>query len=214
MDSCYVYNSCLFDDDLFQSISLDRIKDAFKTVRIKIGDFFVDVFGFEIRKEENVLQDDVDVLDDASSKLNVASLDIEEKIENGECSFGLALPQSEINIIKHRQEMLDQSFSECFDDANNDRNVFSPVYEQLKGFVQSLDFEDCIVNASRKRERVDFNLFFDGGLFVSVAQNINSDENDDVMFSVSRNKKKIIISKMDIHELMEKIKIVQKIAID
>ena len=196
MDSCYVYNSCLFDDDLFQSISLDRIKDAFKTVRIKIGDFFVDV------------------LDDASSKLNVASLDIEEKIENGECSFGLALPQSEINIIKHRQEMLDQSFSECFDDANNDRNVFSPVYEQLKGFVQSLDFEDCIVNASRKRERVDFNLFFDGGLFVSVAQNINSDENDDVMFSVSRNKKKIIISKMDIHELMEKIKIVQKIAID
>lgn len=214
MDSSFVYAPRFFDDDFFRSIPLDSIKDAFNTIRIKIGDFFVEVLGFETRKEEDVLQDDVDVLDNTSSRLNVACFDIEKKIENGEYSFGIALPQSEINIIKHRQEMLDQSFSECFDETNDDRDVFSPVYEQLKFFIQTLDFEDCVVNASRKRERVDFNLFFDGGLFVSIAQDINSDENDDVMFSISRNKKKIIISRMNIHELMEKIKIVQKIAID
>lgn len=204
MESCLTYEPCVFDADFFQAIPVDRIKDAFDSIRIKIGDFFVEILGFETHREDDVFQDNVDVFD------------IEKNIKNEEYSYGQTLSQSEINKIKitHRQEMLDLSFSECFDEANGDRCVFSPVYEQLKVFVQTLDFEDCIVNASRKRERVDFNLFFDGGLFVSIAQNIYSDEKDDVMFSVSRNKKKIIISKMNIYELIEKIKLVQKIAID
>lgn len=209
MSSCLVYESqSLINLDTL-STSLDKIKNVINKASVTIGKIVVDVFGFTVNNYLDAFQSKNDTLE--VNKLIPTSCDITEKIKNTTSPFDLVIPQSEVNAFSNRQKMLDDSFEAAFNDEKADYEMFFPTFEQLKASVRKLDFKGCFVDVSRSRERVNFNLSFNGGLFVSLAKTVDSTESNDVMFSISRNKRKIIISQMDVDELIEKIKDVQEI---
>ena len=136
---------------------------------------------------------------------------VTEKIEDTTSSFEIVVPQSEINVLNIRKKMLEDSFAASFDAEKKGLDVFLPTFEQLECYVQRLDFKGCFVDVSTTEELIDFNLTFDGDLFVSIAKAIGATDSNEVMFSISRKKRKIIISQLDVDELISKIKDVQKI---
>jgi hypothetical protein len=203
----YVPQSLINLDSL--STSLDKIKNVINKVSVTIGKIVVEVFGFTINDHLEAFQSKNDALD--VNKLIPTSCNITEKIKNTALPFDLVFPQSEVNALSNRQKMLDDSFWKSFNAKEDDSKIFFPTFEKLKASVQKLDFKGCFVDVSRCRERVNFHLTFNGDLFVSLAKTIDSIESNDVMFSISRKKRKIIISQMNIDELIEKIKEVQEI---
>lgn len=97
-----------------------------------------------------------------------------------------------------------ESFSESYKTGKYIKK-FKDTFLKMVEDISTLAFTDCFVNLSNKRNRVDFNLSFDSNMFISVAR--STDSNDDMdMFSVSRNKKKIVISIMKHNELIKKLK--------
>lgn len=77
--------------------------------------------------------------------------------------------------------------------------------------IAELGFDEAFVDCSYGRGRLDFNLFYKSGLFISVARPVDSDDDAD-FFSISRNKKKIIISQLEHAALIERLKEVERIA--
>lgn len=97
-----------------------------------------------------------------------------------------------------------ESFSESYKTGKYIKK-FKDVYLKMVEDISTLAFTDCFVDLSNKRNRVDFNLSFDNDINISVAR--STDSNDDIdMFSISRNKKTIVISTMKHKELIEKLK--------
>ena len=209
MSFCLAYepqNLNNFDSLLFP---LDKIKNVINKVSITIGKIAVDVFGFEINDCLDAFQNENDSLD--VNQLTPISCIVTEKIEDTTSSFDIVVPQSEINVLNIRKKMLEDSFMASFDAEKKGLDVFLPTFEQLECYVQRLDFKGCFVDVSTTEELIDFNLTFDGDLFVSIAKAIGATDSNEVMFSISRKKRKIIISQMDVDELISKIKDVQKI---
>ena len=213
MESCLAYEQCLFDCNEFQNKLFRRSRKPVDSMHVKNGKLEIYVYGFETNKEVDVFERTVDVLSGISSELTpFFDHDVDEIAENKSECFSHVISQLEINTIRHRR-MLEESFLESLSEKTCDKECFTSVFEQLGNRIQKLDFKGCFVDVSQVRNRINFNLVFDGGLFISIAKTIDSIDSDEVMFSISRNKKKIIISQMNVDDLMEKISEVQKIAV-
>lgn len=107
---------------------------------------------------------------------------------------------------------LDRLFEESFSTGHT-ATVFKELYDQMAPSIAELGFDDAFVDCSNRRGRLDFNLFYTSGLFISVARPVDS--NDDVdFFSISRNKKKIVISQMEHVALIERLKEAEQVAED
>lgn len=97
-----------------------------------------------------------------------------------------------------------ESFSESYKTEKYIKK-FEDTYLKIVEDISTLAFKDCFVDLSNKRNRVTFHLSFDNNINISIAR--STDSNDDMdMFSVSRNKKKIVISTMKHNELIKKLK--------
>lgn len=101
--------------------------------------------------------------------------------------------------------MLKKSFEESFKIINVD-DSFVTTFDKMAESIQSLNFKDCFVDVSQKRRRVDFNLAFDNDIFVSIAQDVDSADSDEVMFAISHKKENVVIDQMNLQCLINKIK--------
>ena len=109
-----------------------------------------------------------------------------------------------------QREKLDRSFEESFSGVKYG-DCFKDLYSRMAPSIAELGFDEAIVNCSNSRGRLDFNLFYRSGLFISVARPLDS--NDDVdFFSISRNKKKNVISQLEHVALIERLKEVELVA--
>lgn len=106
--------------------------------------------------------------------------------------------------IESQRFKLYESFSESYKTGKYIKK-FEDTYLKMVKDISTLAFTGCFVDLSNKMNIVDFNLMFDDNINISVAR--STDSNDDMdMFSISRNKKKIIISIMKHNELIKKLK--------
>lgn len=97
-----------------------------------------------------------------------------------------------------------ESFSESYKTGKYIKK-FEDTFLKMVKDISTLAFTGCFVDLSNEMNIVDFNLMFDDNISISVAR--STDSNDDIdMFSISRNKKKIVISTMKHNELIEKLK--------
>ena len=111
-----------------------------------------------------------------------------------------------------QREKLDRAFEESFSTGKYG-DCFKELYDRMAPSIAELGFDEAFIECSNSRDRLDFNLFYKSGLFISVARPVDS--NDDVdFFSISRNKKKIVISQLEHVALIERLKEVELIAAD
>ena len=104
-------------------------------------------------------------------------------------------------------DKLYNSFIENFKNGENDIERFQELFEKVSGELSKLNILDAFVDVSRKKDLIDFNLNLEEGLFLSVASNVNN-TTDDVMFSVARNHKTLVIDIMRLNEIINRINII------
>lgn len=109
-----------------------------------------------------------------------------------------------------QREKLDRSFDESFSTGLYG-DCFKDLYDRMAPSISELGFDEAFVNCLKSRGRLDFNLFYRSGLFISLARPIDSNDEID-FFAISRNKHKIIISESEHHaELIEQLKEVEQL---
>lgn len=111
-----------------------------------------------------------------------------------------------------QREKLDRSFEESFSTGQYG-DCYKELYDRMAPSIVELGFDEAFVECSISRGRLDFNLFYKSGLFISVARPVDS--NDDVdFFSISMNKKKIVITQLEHVALIERLKEAERVAED
>lgn len=106
-----------------------------------------------------------------------------------------------------RQESLDKlcdSFYANFIKGQMDVERFFPLFKNMAKELRNLKINYVFVDVSRKKNMIDFNLSLDEGLFLSVAQVLN-EPMENVMFTIARNNKTIVIDEMPLKELVRKV---------
>ena len=100
-------------------------------------------------------------------------------------------------------DKLYKSFSESFNDSQDDVERFEPLFMKIANELKCLNICSAFVDVSRKKNLIDFNLNLENGLFLSVASNVE-EPTDDVMFSLAMNHKTIVINMMPLKEVVER----------
>lgn len=98
-----------------------------------------------------------------------------------------------------------ESFLNNFDEGQCDIERFNPLFYKVADKLNCLKIEYAFVDVSRKRGVIDFNLYLEEGIFLSVAKEID-EPSDDVMFTIVRNYKTIAIGEMPLDDLITKVK--------
>lgn len=115
-------------------------------------------------------------------------------------------------VPSKQREKLDKSFGESFSTGQYG-DCFKELYDRMAPSIAELGFDEAFVECSNSSGMLDFNLGYKSGLFISVARPVDS--NDDVdFFSISRNKKKIVISQSEHAALIERLKEAEQVAAD
>lgn len=112
--------------------------------------------------------------------------------------------------LSKQREKLDRSFEETFSTGKYG-DCFKDLYDRMAPAIAELGFDEVFVDCSNSRGRLDFNLFYRSGLFISVARPVDSNDEVD-FFSISRNKKTIIISEEHHIALIGQLKEVEQLA--
>lgn len=99
---------------------------------------------------------------------------------------------------------LNSSFLSHFDENMSDMYKFFPTYEQIRNAVCNLDIKDQYVDISRRQKFVDFNLYLDDDITVSITKYI-SNHDDNVMFTISRHGRTLVVNQMPLFDLINEI---------
>lgn len=119
----------------------------------------------------------------------------------------LKLLARQVSASWQRQQSLDklrESFYANFEDGQQDFDRFAPLFKTMAKELSALKIDYSFVDVSRKKGMIDFNLNIEEGIFLSVAKQIEEPSND-VMFTIARNHKTLVIDEMPLHELMGKV---------
>ena len=81
-------------------------------------------------------------------------------------------------------------------------NIFSKLAEELK----ILPIQSELVSISHIDETINFTLYLGKKMMLSVAKAISQQENDHVMFSIALEKNILVVDRMPLHLLVEKVK--------
>ena len=116
---------------------------------------------------------------------------------------------------QHQRKLLDDSFNKSYwfnksYCTGKYSEEFNKLYETMAPLISELDFDGCFVDLSNSRQRIDFNLSYSNGLFVSVARPINV-EDDVYFFSVSMNKETLIIDRLEIINQTELLDLISRL---
>lgn len=119
---------------------------------------------------------------------------------DAQCSELLNRAIKKMGALKH----LDNTFESQFKASDTDREVFRVAYDKLADVVANWGVLDSFVDVSRSRRVIDFNLVLAHDIFVSVATLLDDDK-EDVMFSIARNGRTLVIDKLPLAMLNDKI---------
>ena len=97
-----------------------------------------------------------------------------------------------------------KSFEENFNKGQQDKDVFIPLFEKLARPLSKLPIKDVFVDVGRKKQMIDFNIYLENGIFLSVAQHTDIDT-DLVMYAISVNHETRDIGMKTLDELMEQM---------
>lgn len=86
---------------------------------------------------------------------------------------------------------------------------FDRVFEQIASQLCRIEFNESFVDVGVKKRIVDFNLYFDDDVYLSVSRCID-DETDDVMYSIARKNRTLSIGILPLNELVDKMREVMK----
>lgn len=97
-----------------------------------------------------------------------------------------------------------ESFFENFEDDQGDIELFQPLFIKMSNELKRLKIDEPFVDVSRKKNMIDFNLNLEEGLFLSVASEVDN-TTDEVMYSVARNHKTLVIDMMPLKEVVDRV---------
>ena len=97
-----------------------------------------------------------------------------------------------------------KSFEENFNKGQQDKDVFIPLFEKLARPLSKLPIKDVFVDVGRKKQMIDFNIYLENDIFLSVAQHTDIDT-DLVMYAISVNHETRDIGMKTLDELMEQM---------
>lgn len=100
-------------------------------------------------------------------------------------------------------DKLNKSFNENFKNSKQPIERFKPLFTKIADELKQLNATDVFVDVSFKKNIIDFNLSFEEGLFLSVASGVDN-ATDEVMFSVARNHKTLVIDTIQLKEVVQK----------
>ncbi len=100
-------------------------------------------------------------------------------------------------------DKLNKSFNENFKNNKQPIERFKPLFTKMADELKELNVVDVFVDVSFKKNIIDFNLTLEEGLFLSVASSVDN-TTDEVMFSVTRNHKTLVIDTMPLKETVHK----------
>ena len=106
---------------------------------------------------------------------------------------------------KKMYDRLLSSFEQNFDISSTDKEHFMETFNVLADALCVLNIEDIFVDVGRKIDIIDFNLTLSRGLFLSVAKHTYNDT-DEVMFSIAREHKTLIIDEIPLPDLIVNLK--------
>lgn len=101
-------------------------------------------------------------------------------------------------------DKLNKSFNENFKNSKQPIEHFKPLFTKMADELKQLNVVDVFVDVSFKKNIIDFNLSLEEGLLLSVASSVDN-TTDEVMFSVARNHKTLVIDIMPLKELVHKV---------
>lgn len=83
---------------------------------------------------------------------------------------------------------------------------FLPMFRELASQLSRLKIKDAFVDVGKRKGIIDFNLYLENGLFLSVARTFSFEEDDeDVMFAIGRNGRTLVLDMAPLSELMGKM---------
>lgn len=139
---------------------------------------------------------------------------IQDNSEETTDNYNDTLEQEIVNVkmqptedqLQHQETFVSlfKSFSENFDNGQQDIGEFMPMFKTMAGPLSQLTIKDAFVDVNRKKGMIDFNLYLEKGIFLSVAKCI-AEMSDDVMFTIARNHKTLVIGEMPLSELMHNV---------
>ena len=109
---------------------------------------------------------------------------------------------------KSRQDEVFIRFRSSFEENNVsevEREFYTPLFKQMADKLKALPVENEHVTIGRQDSTVTFYLYLGKNLLLSVSKAISQIATDDVMFSVSLNKKVVVVDRLPVDELITRI---------
>ena len=107
---------------------------------------------------------------------------------------------------QERYSQLFDSFKKNFDGDETSMEKFLSIFRELASQLSKLKIKDAFVDVGKRKGIIDFTLYLENGLFLSVAKTFNFEEDDeDVMFAIERNDRTLVLDMAPLSELMKKM---------
>lgn len=109
---------------------------------------------------------------------------------------------------KNRQDEIMMRFFISFEENNmteEEKALYSPLFKQMADKLKALPVENEHVTVGRQDGTVTFYLYLGKELLLTVSKAVSQLTTDEVMFSISLNKKVMVVDRMHIAELLKRI---------
>lgn len=109
-------------------------------------------------------------------------------------------------------DMFFKAYLENFkNDTTDDAAVkFMTCFLKLRNVLSKLNsITGCVIDISKKKELIDFNIYLGNDIFLSVAKDIN-EKDEDVMYTIARKHKTLAIGIINVQELVDKVNAMKK----
>lgn len=106
---------------------------------------------------------------------------------------------------KSRQNEIMMRFCTSFEENNmteEEKTIYTPLFQKMADDLKVLPVESEHVDIGRQDGTVTFYLYLGKNLLLTVSKAVSQLITDDVMFSVSLNKKVMVVDRMPITELL------------
>ncbi len=105
---------------------------------------------------------------------------------------------------RETKRKLYNSFYDNFDEIQTDIDHFLPLFKEMTKELSRLQIMEVFVDVSRNNNMIDFNLNLQEDIFLSVAKMVE-EKSMNVMFSIARNHKTLVIDEMPLPDLIQKV---------
>ena len=176
-----------------------------RTIKVAGIAIFLSFTSLNANATDNNYNSDIDT----RTKMELIDANYNAEIKDGQFTVNLSdykLTALMTSVVTQQLESLTklyESFFENFEDDQGDIEHFQPLFIKISNELKRLKIDETFVDISRKKNMIDFNLNLEEELFLSVASSVDN-TTDEVMFSVARNHKTLVIDIMPLSEVVDR----------